>query len=139
MLIRIIYVSRASSPMPLEIKQILVSSRKNNPLLGVSGAMCFLDGIYFQYLEGEAAAVDALYKKIEADGRHKDAKVLIHEPISKREYPNWSMALLTWNEETKTIFSLFNPHSGLNVYATDPATAASLLRAWSGTNNWMTL
>jgi hypothetical protein len=125
--------------MPLEIKDILASSRKNNPRLGISGAMCFLDGVYMQYLEGEAVAVDALYKKIESDLRHRDAKVLVHEPIPRREYPNWSMALLTWNDETKEIFRLFNPDSALDAYATDPASAALLVRAWSGTNNWMTL
>ena len=139
MLIRTIYVSRSISSMPLEIKEILLSSRKNNPVLGISGVMCFLDGVYLQYLEGEAAAVDALYKKIEKDPRHKDAKVLVHEPISTREYPKWSMALLTWNEETKALFSLFNPNSALDVYATDPASVASLVQAWSGTKNWMTL
>ena len=139
MLIRTIYVSRSTSSMPLEIKQILLSSRKNNPVLGISGAMCFLDGIYLQHLEGEAVAVDALYKKIEKDPRHKDTRVLVHEPISQREYPQWSMALLTWSEETKGFFSLFNPGTPFDVYATDPASVAALLHAWSGTKNWMTL
>lgn len=139
MLIRTIYVSRASSPMPLELKEILAVSRKNNPLLGIGGAMCFLDGVYLQFLEGEAAAVDALYQKIEKDPRHKDVKMLVHEPIAQREYPKWSMALLTWNEETKALFGQFNPNSACDLYAADPANVDALLRAWAGTNNWMTV
>ena len=101
--------------------------------------MCFLDGIYFQYLEGEAGAVSALYQKIEHDPRHKDAKLLVQEPIAVRDYPEWSMALLTWNEDTKAIFRQFNPDSALDVYATDPACARLMFRAWSRTSNWMTL
>ena len=139
MIIRIIYVSRASSTLPLEIKDILAASRRNNPLLGIRGAMCFLDGIYLQYLEGEAVVVDALYQKIGKDPRHTHAKVLVHEPISKPEYPKWSMALLTWNEQTRAVFSLFNPNSPFDLYAVDPATVAALLRAWAATNNWMTV
>lgn len=139
MLIRTIYVSRASSPMPLELKEILAVSRKNNPLLGIGGAMCFLDGVYLQFLEGEAAAVDVLYQKIEKDPRHKDVKMLVHEPIAQREYPKWSMALLTWNEETKALFGQFNPNSACDLYAADPATVVALLRAWAGTKNWMTV
>lgn len=139
MLIRTIYVSRASSPMPLELKEILAVSRKNNPLLGIGGALCFLDGVYLQLLEGEAVAVDALYRKIETDPRHTDIKMLVHEPIAQREYPKWSMALLTWNEETKAIFKLFNPSSERDAHAADPASVVVLMRAWAGTNNWMTL
>lgn len=139
MLIRTIYVSRASSPMPLELKDILAVSRKNNPVRGISGAMCFLDGVYLQFLEGEAVIVDALYQKIEKDSRHTDVKMLVHEPIAQRGYPKWSMALLTWNEEIKTLFSRFNPDSACDLYAADPATVAALLREWAGTNNWMTV
>ena len=125
--------------MPLEIKDILLAAKKNNPVLGVTGALCFLDGIYLQYLEGEASGVNALYKKIEADPRHSDTRLLVHDQISQRAHPKWSMALLTGNEETKAIFRLFNPDSALDAYATDPATVSSLLQAWSHTPNWMTL
>jgi len=101
--------------------------------------MCFLDGVYLQYLEGEASSVGALYKKIEADPRHSHTKILVHDQIAQRAHPKWSMALLTWNEETKEIFKLFNPGRELDAYATDPATVSSLLNAWSRTPNWMTL
>nr|WP_181374830.1 BLUF domain-containing protein [Polaromonas sp. H6N]AWD72215.1 sensor of blue light, FAD-binding domain [Polaromonas sp. H6N] len=139
MLTRIIYVSRALSPMPLEIKDILLASRKNNPVLGITGALCFLDSNYLQYLEGEASTVNALYQKIEKDPRHSHSKILVHDQISQRAYPKWSMALLTWNEETKAIYRLFNPDSALDAYATDPASVPSLLEAWARTPNWMTL
>ncbi len=139
MLIRLIYVSRAKSALPLELKDILAAARKNNPILGISGAMCFIDGVYLQYLEGEAAAVDGLYQKIENDSRHTGSKVLDRQPIGAREFPKWDMALLTWNDETKAIFRRFNPDRALDAYAADPATIAELLRTWAGTSNWMTL
>lgn len=137
MLIRIIYVSRASSPLPLELGDILAVSRKNNPLIGVSGAMCLLNGTYLQFLEGEDVTVDALYQKIAKDPRHTHINVLVREQIVQREYPKWSMALLTWNEETKSLFSLYNPTVAHDLYAVDPASVGELLRAWAGSKNWM--
>lgn len=139
MLSKIIYVSRSFSPMPLELKDILATSRKNNLAFGISGVLCFLDGIYMQWFEGEDTAVNALYKKIENDPRHTDVKLLVHETISLREHPKWSMALLTWNEETKEIFRAFNLGIGLNAYATDPESITMLLRTWSATSNWIIL
>ena len=139
MLTRLIYVSRAFSPLPLDLKDILLTARKSNAVLGITGVMCFLDGIYFQCIEGEACAVSTLYQKIERDPRHQGMKLLIREPIALRDYPEWSMALLTWNEDTKAIFRLFNPDIALDVYATDPTRALLMLRAWSRTSNWMTL
>ena len=139
MLIRTIYVSRATSALPLDLKDILAASQRNNPVLGISGAMCFLDGVYLQYIEGEAATVDALYKKIQKDPRHKEAKLLDHEFISQREYPKWSMALLTWTEETKAIFSLYNPDAPLDLYTVNPSNIAELLHSWANTRNWMTV
>lgn len=139
MLIRIIYVSKASSSLPLELKEILAVARKNNPSLGITGAMCLIDGAYLQYLEGEEAVVDVLYKKIEGDGRHSAPKVLERRSISARTFPSWAMALLTWNDETKMLFRRFNPEAALDAYAVDPATIDSLIRAWAGSKNWMTV
>lgn len=139
MLSRIIYVSRATASLPLDLKDILAAARKNNSLLGVSGAMCFINGVYLQYLEGEQATVDRLYQTIEADSRHTQPKLLERKPITERAFPKWAMALLTWNEETQEVFRRFNPDSAMDAYQADPATADALIRAWAATRNWMTV
>jgi hypothetical protein len=139
MLLRIIYVSRASSRLPLELKDILASSRKNNRVLRITGAMGFIDGIYLQYLEGEESVVNTLYKRIEEDSRHSAPKVLDSKAISERAFPGWSMGLLTWNDETKRVFEKFNPSGPIDLYAADTATIDSLVRSWTASANWMAL
>ena len=104
MLLRIIYVSRASAPLPLELKDILTSSCKNNRVLGVARTMGFIDGLYLQCLEGEEGVVNTLYKRIEDDSRHSSPKILVSKPTSERAFSGWSMGLLTWNDETKKVF-----------------------------------
>ncbi|NDP63930.1 BLUF domain-containing protein [Polaromonas sp.] len=139
MLLRIIYVSRASSSLPLELKDILASSRKNNRALRVTGAMGFLDGLYLQYLEGDASVVTTLYKRIEEDPRHSEPKILESKAISERAFPGWSMGLLTWNDETKKVFQKFNLSGSLDLYDADAATIDSLVRSLAASANWMAL
>jgi hypothetical protein len=70
---------------------ILSQSRRNNEQLGVSGALLFSDGSFFQVLEGEASAVDELYITISRDPRHSRAVTIIREPIARRTFGEWTM------------------------------------------------
>lgn len=135
-MIRITYVSRARSKLPLDLKDILAVTRPNNTRLRVTGALCFLDGAYLQLLEGERDAVQKLYQVIKDDPRHSDAKVLTHTSITERVFPNWSMALLTWNEETRDIFLRHNPGAGVDLYAANPATVERMFVELGRSSNW---
>lgn len=139
MLFRIIYVSQASTPLPLELKDILTSSRKNNSVLRVTGAMGFIDGLYLQCLEGEESVVNTLYKRIEEDPRHSSPKILVSKPIFERAFSGWSMGLLTWNDETKKVFEKFNLSEPHDLYAADAETIDSLIRSLTASANWMAL
>ena len=139
MLIRHIYVSRSHKPLPLDLKDVLASARKNNPALGITGALCFLDGVYLQYLEGEALRIDDLYATIKKDPRHYAPATLHRAPIEERAFSHWSMALMTWDEESKAVFRSFTPGTRLDLYAVDPATVAPLFLALARTQNWMSV
>lgn len=95
-----------------------------------------LDGVFLQYLEGEIEDVDALFAKISRDVRHRDVKILERRVVDRRMFVDWSMATLEWTEETRNIFYSFSPGTVLDLYKTDPTTAAPLFRAWSATSAW---
>lgn len=138
-MIRLIYVSRASRALPAELKDILASSRTNNARVGITGAMCLIEGVYVQLLEGDDWAVQHLYsRRIAKDPRHSEPKVLDVSPIQTRTFPGWGMGLLTWNAETRGIFEHFNPGQIKDAYAADPATINAMFQAWAGSDNWMT-
>ncbi|WP_166264159.1 BLUF domain-containing protein [Marinobacter caseinilyticus] len=97
-LIRLAYASKATfDAMPLErgiepnVARILLTSRRNNPKKGLVGGLYYGNGCFFQYLEGEAEAVHAVYETIKRDSRHKEVKTLIEEPLEARTFTNWSM------------------------------------------------
>lgn len=70
---------------------ILSAARRNNPRLGITGALICRHDIYLQLIEGPADAIDALYARICADDRHFDVRLLLDEPAVDRLFPNWAM------------------------------------------------
>lgn len=131
---RLIYTSQAK--LPLETGVLLRQAQKNNPARGITGGLAVLDGVYLQYLEGSEEAVEALFARILTDGRHSGVKVLERRAVTRRMFSDWSMALLEWTPGTRQIFQGFSPGSALNLYETDPTTAAPLFRAWAATQDW---
>jgi hypothetical protein len=133
---RLIYASHARTSCLDDVPGILEWSNAHNPGLGITGVLCLLDLTYMQYLEGEEATVLALFKSIRKDGRHRGATVLDQRPITCRAYASWSMALMQWDPRTKAIFRSFSPGQNLDLYASDPTTAAPLVRALTREKDW---
>ena len=133
---RLIYTSRASGKSPL--RDILDASISWNKDHDITGGLVCVEGTYLQYLEGEEAAVDQVFAMISRDRRHSDLKVLEHRSVQRRMFVDWSMAVLDWNDETRAIFQSFSPGQRIDLYGTDPTTAAPLFRAWVATQHWKT-
>ncbi len=86
------YASRATPNIEQEaLLAILRRSKANNPALGVTGVLCFSEGIFLQVLEGGRSAVNRLYNRIVADTRHADVELLSYEEIGERRFAGWSM------------------------------------------------
>lgn len=131
---RLIYTSKAKPPA--DNQAILEGAQSRNETLGITGGLVIVDGVFLQYLEGPAAEVSWLFEKILQDERHYGVKVLECRPIPKRLFDDWKMGVLSWVDETKMIFRSFSPGHTLDLYETDPSTAAPLFRAWASTRHW---
>lgn len=91
-MIHLIYSSATAQPLSNEeLEEILERSRTNNAVAGLTGMLLYDDGAFFQVLEGDSEAVEALYEKIEQDPRHTRVKKLIAEPIAERDFGEWTM------------------------------------------------
>ena len=134
---RLIYTSRANNP--IDTATILTQARRNNADLGITGGLALLDGTFIQYLEGSEGAVNDIFSRICRDHRHRDVRVLEQRAVSQRMFGDWSMTFLAWTDRTKLIFRSFSPGLGLDLYETDPMTAAPLFRAWAATEDWKPL
>jgi hypothetical protein len=91
---RLVYESTAtgSTESLLNIATILGESQRNNDRDGLTGALAAHKGHYIQVVEGEAARLDALLKRLAQDPRHRDIRLIDREPIEQRLFGKWTMA-----------------------------------------------
>ena len=132
-LVQIIYISRSTSVvsrpdngMDPAVARILAKSRSNNRKNGLVGVLYFGDGCFFQCLEGEAAAVDTLYAKLEQDPRHKDLKIISRKSIAVQTFQDWSMKYVPV-EQAMTRLLQSKGMSAFDPYQFDQATTQSVI------------
>ena len=91
-IVQLVYVSRTARGLDeADVQQMLITSRRNNWRVGVSGCLLFTGTGFAQAIEGRPDAVKHLFERIAVDTRHTDIRVALHAPISRRAFPNWSM------------------------------------------------
>lgn len=89
---QLVYLSQATRKMSAEdLRSIQGVARTNNELIDVTGSLFYNGGWFLQVLEGPAATLAKLYKKIELDPRHKNSRILYNEPATFRTFPRWNM------------------------------------------------
>ena len=80
MLKRIKYVSRFADALPAPaLTELEAQCVRNNTARGLTGVLMAAGGLFFQILEGEAEAVDAVLAIIARDPRHRDLLLLSEE------------------------------------------------------------
>ena len=92
MLHRVIYVSAARRPLaPDELAALLDGSRRRNAAIDVTGLMLYHDGSILQILEGPEDKVQALFRTICDDPRHRQVITMASGPVEARAFPDWRM------------------------------------------------
>jgi hypothetical protein len=95
-LIQCIYSSAATTEFAEhDIPQLLEKTRAANAISGISGMLLYIEGSFFQVLEGETERVDVLFQSILADPRHKHVTLIIREPLAARSFGEWTMGFAT--------------------------------------------
>ncbi|OJW14426.1 MULTISPECIES: BLUF domain-containing protein [unclassified Mucilaginibacter] len=88
----IVYVSKSAYPMhENQLLDILHSSRIHNAALKISGVLLYSEGTFIQLLEGKDNFIDALYKRIQADERHKNIITLVDRSTPEKSFEQWLM------------------------------------------------
>ena len=111
---RVVYVSEKTDASDTTLKDIIASSKKNNPEEDITGCLLSGSNSFLQLLEGPADFIDTLYSKISKDNRHGNVVTLCDEKIDQRLFLSWSMKLapfenMEWSKED------FNSGNFLNI------------------------
>ncbi|WP_133272702.1 BLUF domain-containing protein [Hymenobacter radiodurans] len=93
MLYQLSYVSRAVTPLSYpELRTLVAQARAYNVAHDITGILFYGEGNFAQVLEGEQAAVERLFERIQHDARHYDVTVITRVARLQRTYPQWGMA-----------------------------------------------
>ncbi len=127
MLVRLMYVSTAVPAVDHEeLLAILRKSKANNPSQGVTGVLCFSEGIFLQVLEGGRGAVNRLYNKIASDNRHTQVELLSYEEIGERRFAGWSMGQVNMARLNPALMLKYSERATLDPYAVSGAVSMAL-------------
>ena len=92
-----VYCSRAAAGVDdAAVARIIETSRRWNPVNGITGLLVSGGGVFFQWLEGPRDNVTQLMSNLQADPRHHDVVQLsTTEEVRERLFPDWDMELVT--------------------------------------------
>jgi hypothetical protein len=89
----IAYLSNLSRQLSKEeLFALATYASENNKKKEICGILLYSGNKFLQVLQGEEAAVKALYEKIARDSRHRNVTVIIESHSMAKEFGNWSMA-----------------------------------------------
>jgi hypothetical protein len=127
MLIRLTYASRADGVLtPLDVKDILRSSQKNNAGFSITGALMLSNGLFLQCLEGDHLAVNALYHHISQDTRHREPTILSYGEIEARLFGRWAMGVVTTTDANRPMFLKYASQAEFDPFQIRPAAVERL-------------
>ena len=133
MLVRLLYCSRAVDTSAKAVEAILASARQHNPVSGITGILCYGDGIFLQCIEGGRMQVSELYGTIQADPRHKDVALLHFDEIAERRFGGWSMGQVNLSKLNQSIILKYSETPALDPYAVSGRMSLALLEDLAAT------
>lgn len=127
MLVRLMYASRALPDVNQdELIAIVRKSKMNNPALGITGVLCFSEGIFLQALEGGRGAVNQLYNRIASDKRHTQVELLSYAEIGERRFAGWSMGQVNISRLNPALLLKYSERPTLDPYVVSGAVSMAL-------------
>jgi hypothetical protein len=97
---QIMYSSQAVTPMTVaDLEAILEDARAGNKAREITGALVYVDGVFFQIFEGDKDVVRKLMANIATDSRHRSVTVIYEAEVAARAFDSWSMAYLNATAE----------------------------------------
>ncbi len=123
------YASRAATAIDQDgLRAILLKSKANNPALGVTGVLCFSEGIFLQVLEGGRRAINQLYNQIARDPRHSDVELLCFDEIGERRFAGWSMGQVNMSRLNPGLLLKYSERPTLDPYAVSGQVSMALFQ-----------
>lgn len=128
MLVRLMYASRAAQGTDADtLATIVKQSKGHNAAAGITGLLCFSDGVFLHVLEGGRSAVSALYNRIAVDPRHREVVLLHYAEITERRFSGWAMGQVSLGRLNPGLLLKYSDTAVLDPYAVSGQASMALL------------
>jgi hypothetical protein len=128
MLVRCLYASRATKVVgDGALDAILKQSRKNNPKRGITGMLCYANGVFVQAIEGGRGEVCGLLGQIVKDERNTGLEILLFEEITERRFGNWTMGQVNMASVNSALLMKYSAKAELNPFTMPGGATMALL------------
>ena len=88
----LVYVSKESRELSSsDLDDILMASQQYNDANKVSGILLYVEGRFFQVLEGPEDEVNQLFETIKNDPRHTESTIVAQGDLEQRFFKGWNM------------------------------------------------
>ncbi|MCC7247558.1 MAG: BLUF domain-containing protein [Lysobacter sp.] len=74
-----------------DMLKLLLDARAHNIEHDITGLLLYHEDRFMQALEGPREEVEALYRRIALDSRHRNVALEFSEPEEERLFPDWQM------------------------------------------------
>jgi hypothetical protein len=128
MLVRLLYISYASTEISdSEMQVILAQSKANNYANRVTGVLIHANSYFFQCLEGERRDVNQTYLKISTDRRHSGCLLLEYREVDSRLFPTWSMTQVNFDGPNNSLVLKYSENGLFEPFRFSASQANALL------------
>ena len=94
MLVQLTYWSRVSDQLnEQQLNDLRNVAEVSNTTNAITGCLVRMHEFFMQTIEGDADAVNSLYKKIINDPRHTDVCLVTYQAITRRKFTDWLMVV----------------------------------------------
>ena len=99
------YASRAAENFnSQDLISIASTAQRKNAIYGLTGALCYANGTFLQYFEGEHLPVHRLYQNLLEEKRHSQLKIVSVHEIAARRFPTWAMGFFSYKSDIGQLF-----------------------------------
>ncbi|WP_437187639.1 BLUF domain-containing protein [Planctomicrobium sp. SH668] len=98
-MIQLVYTSIARAPLSgVELSRLLLKSRANNEISGVSGLLLLRSEGFLHLLDGEESDVEQTFTRIAADPLHCGIQIVRRAYVPAATFPEWSLGFSDLNK-----------------------------------------
>lgn len=91
---QVFYVSRCALTDIRQVRDLHITSQRNNERLGLTGILLYTGGHFAQLLEGSEETMRQMMWRISEDSRHTAMRKLFTKPVATHSMASWSMRLV---------------------------------------------